>query len=185
MSPFWHWLKEDHALLKELYPSAPKEFILSKIKNHSWTAIQKEASRLRIKRSTKSSEYKKNKINIIKMEHKNPIELKKMKADFHIKPWTDVEHEILEIFYPRSSKTVILDTLRKRSWFEITIEAELLGIKRHVKDDEGKKKKIAYTLSKKKLEKLLYGMEYTIEEIAMKLNTTPAIVRRNISRYGL
>lgn len=184
MPPIWHWTEEDYALVKELYPSATKEEILSKIKHHSWAAIQKVASKLKIRRNV-NIDYKQNKITETKKNKSNPVALNKMKTTLNSMPWTDEEHEILEIFYPRSSKAVILDTLRKRSWLEITIEAELLGIKRLVKDDKGKKKKITYTLSKKKLEKLLYGMKYTIEEIARKLNTTPDIVRRNISRYGL
>ena len=165
MPPLWYWTEEEYALLKELYPHASKEVILVKLEHHSWLAIQKKACKLKIKRHVKS--YTKQ---------------KKIKAT---KAWTNEEHEILEIFYPRSSKEVILDTLKKRSWNEIIIEAELLGIKRYIKVGNGKKEKIAYTLSKKKLEKLLCGMEYTIEEIAKKLKTTPSIVRRNISRYGL
>jgi len=165
MPPLWYWTEEEYALLRELYPHASKEVILLKLEHHSWLAIQKKACKLKIKRYVKSYS-------------------KQQKAK-STKTWTDEEHEILEIFYPRSSKEVILDTLKKWSWKEITVEAELLEIKRYVQDDNGKKKKIAYTLSKKKLEKLLYGMEYTIDEIAKKLKTTPAIVRRNISHYGL
>jgi hypothetical protein len=163
---WYSWKEEEHKLLKELYPKESKEVILATLKNHSWAAIQKKASKLKLKRHVKSY-------------------TKQNKKEVITRSWSTYEHEVLEIFYPRSSKEVILDTLRTRSWKEIVCEANVLGIKRYVKDDNRKKKKIAYTVSKKKLEKLLYGMEYTIEEIAEKLKTTPDIVRRNISRYGL
>lgn len=50
MPPIWPWTEEDRQKLKDLYPQAPKKYILSKIKHRSWHAIQKEASRLKIKR---------------------------------------------------------------------------------------------------------------------------------------
>jgi hypothetical protein len=50
MPPIWPWTEEDRQNLRALYPEAPKKHILAKIRHHSWHAIQKEASRLKIKR---------------------------------------------------------------------------------------------------------------------------------------
>jgi predicted transcriptional regulator len=54
------WSDEDREILKKLYPKATKEEILKALNNEyrqkTWTAIQKEASRLKIKRD---EEYKK------------------------------------------------------------------------------------------------------------------------------
>ena len=51
------WSDEDKETLKKLYPEATKEEILkalnSEYKKKSWQAIQKEASRLKIKRNEK------------------------------------------------------------------------------------------------------------------------------------
>ena len=51
------WSDEDRQILIKLYPSATKEKILEtlnkKFKTKTWSAIQKEASRLKIKRKVK------------------------------------------------------------------------------------------------------------------------------------
>lgn len=51
------WSDEDREILKKLYPDATKEEILkalnSEYKKKTWQAIQKEASRLKIKRDIK------------------------------------------------------------------------------------------------------------------------------------
>ena len=48
------WSEDDREILKKLYPSADKKEILSALNNEyrkkTWTAIQKEASRMGIKR---------------------------------------------------------------------------------------------------------------------------------------
>lgn len=53
------WSDEDRKILKELYPAAEKKDILkalnSKNRKKTWMAIQKEASRLEIKREIKIS----------------------------------------------------------------------------------------------------------------------------------
>jgi len=53
------WSDEDRELLKKLYPDANKKEILealnTKYHKKTWVAIQKEASRLQIKRNFKSS----------------------------------------------------------------------------------------------------------------------------------
>jgi Fe-S cluster biosynthesis and repair protein YggX len=187
MPPIWRWTDEDRAILKELYPHATKDVILSKITHKTWVAITKEASRLGIKRNSDFDAKRRygntGKPEETKMDREQLLDIK---AGFRSKPWSEDEHEALKIFYPRSAMEIVLDTLSKRSWMEIKIEAELLGIKRRVNDFEPKrKKKISHTLSKKKLEKLLVKEDITVEEIAEKLNTTPDIVRRNMSRYGL
>jgi hypothetical protein len=181
------WTDEEIASLKELYPYASKEKILSRITRRKWHPIQKMASRLGIKRDAgfdiQSQYIKTKKTAETKMDREQLLQTKEYMG---AKPWSEEEHETLKIFYPKSDKEIVLDTLRKRSWMEIEIEAELLGIKRRV-DDSGwvRKINIRYTLSKKKLAKLLADEDITIEDIAEKLNTTPDIVRRNISRYGL
>jgi hypothetical protein len=184
----WPWTDEDISLLKELYPYALESVILSKITHKTWGAIQQKASRLGIKRNTDFNE-KRQSANSRKSDESklDRNQLLDLKANFRSKPWTDEEHESLKIFYPRADQEIVLDTLRKRSWSEIKIEAELLGIKRLVNDNVFRKKTklTSYTLSKKKLEKLLANEDITVEEIAEKLNSTPDIVRRNISRYGL
>jgi len=188
MPPIWRWTDEDRSILKELYPYATKEKILSQITHKTWVAITKEASRLGIKRNS-GFDIKRQSVNFRKPEESkmDRNQLLEIKAGFRSKPWTDEEHESLKIFYPRAEQEIVLDTLRKRSWTEIKIEAELLGIKRLVNDNVFRKKTklTSYTLSKKKLEKLLANEDITVEEIAEKLNSTPDIVRRNISRYGL
>ena len=51
------WSEEDREILKKLYPIANKKEILSALNNKyrkkTWIAIQKEASRLNIKRDKK------------------------------------------------------------------------------------------------------------------------------------
>ena|SRR4030042_2016700 len=51
------WSDEDRKILKQLYPTATKEELLKALngeyKRKTWTAIQKEASRLKIKRDIK------------------------------------------------------------------------------------------------------------------------------------
>jgi hypothetical protein len=187
MPPRWPWPDEDISLLKELYPYAPKEVILSRITHKTWHSIQKMASRLGIKRDAgfdiKSQYIKTKKSAETKMDREQLLQTKEYIGS---KPWSEEEHETLRIFYPKSDKEIVLDTLRKRSWMEIEIEAELLGIKRRVNDSGWvRKRNIRYTLSKKRLAKLLADEDITIEDIAERLNTTPDIVRRNISRYGL
>jgi hypothetical protein len=183
----FQWTDEEIATLKELYPYASKEEILSRITHRKWHPIQKQASRLGIKRDSgfdiKSQYIKSKKSTKTKMDREQLLQTKK---NFGSKPWSEEEHETLRIFYPRSDKDIVLDTLNKRSWMEIEIEAELLEIKRRV-DDSGwiRKRNIRYTLSRKKLAKLLEDEDITIEDIAERLNTTPDIVRRNMSRYGL
>lgn len=53
------WSDEDREILKKLYPSAEKKEILQalnlKTRTKTWSAIQKEASRLKIKREVISS----------------------------------------------------------------------------------------------------------------------------------
>jgi hypothetical protein len=52
------WSDEDRELLIKLYPTATKEELLKTLngeyKNKTWPAIQKEASRLKIKRELKN-----------------------------------------------------------------------------------------------------------------------------------
>lgn len=57
MPPIWPWTSEDRQVLKELYPQAPQKYILKKIKHRTWHAIQKEASRLGIKREIREDNY--------------------------------------------------------------------------------------------------------------------------------
>jgi len=51
------WSDEDRVVLKQLYPEAEKEEILKALngqyKHKTWSAIQKEASRLKITRDSK------------------------------------------------------------------------------------------------------------------------------------
>ena len=52
------WSDEDREILKKLYPVATKEELLkalnSEYRKKTWTAIQKEASRLKIKREVQN-----------------------------------------------------------------------------------------------------------------------------------
>jgi transcriptional regulator with XRE-family HTH domain len=48
--PTYSWTEEDRRIVRNLYPSAPKTDILSKLKHRTWHSIQKEASRQKIKR---------------------------------------------------------------------------------------------------------------------------------------
>jgi len=51
MSIIW-WSEKERNLLKNLYPESAKDNIIKALKNKTWYAIQKEASRLGIKRTT-------------------------------------------------------------------------------------------------------------------------------------
>src|SRR4030042_6014360 len=52
------WSEEDREILKKLYPTATKEELLKALngeyKHKTWVAIQKEASRLKIKREVQN-----------------------------------------------------------------------------------------------------------------------------------
>jgi transcriptional regulator with XRE-family HTH domain len=48
--PVYAWTDDDREVIKKLYPYAPKKSILTKLKHRTWSAIQKEASRIGIKR---------------------------------------------------------------------------------------------------------------------------------------
>ena len=98
--------------------------------------------------------------------------------------WTDDEREILKNLYPKAEKKIILKTLKNKSWYACQKEARRLGLKRLVKKGRPKKKKRT-SVGKKQLEKLLNETDLTIYEIAVKLNTTPDIIRRTIFKYGL
>ena len=99
--------------------------------------------------------------------------------------WTDDEREILKNLYQRAAKKVILKTLKNKSWYACQKEAKRLGLKR-VKQKRGRpKKKKRSSVGKKELEKLLNETDLTIYEIAVKLNTTPDIIRRTIFKHGL
>ena len=98
--------------------------------------------------------------------------------------WTDEEREILKKLYPDTPEKEILKKLKNKSWYACKKEAGLLGLKRSLKKGRPKKKKRT-SVGKKQLEKLLNETDYTIYEIAEKLNTTPDIVRRCIFKYGL
>jgi transcriptional regulator with XRE-family HTH domain len=103
--------------------------------------------------------------------------------------WCKEEIEILEIFYPQSPEDIILNLLNMKTWNECIQKAKELGIgrKEQVKKKQRKRKKdkIRYTISIKKLKKLLDETELTIIEIAKRLKTTPDIVRRNIFKHNL
>ena len=47
---FKHWTDEDHENLKKMYPTSPQDQILNVLQHRTWHSIQKEASRLKIKR---------------------------------------------------------------------------------------------------------------------------------------
>jgi hypothetical protein len=96
-------------------------------------------------------------------------------------PWSTEEQEMLKMYFPRLREKEILEVLEGRSWLECCREAERLGIKRLV---TGREKKPGTVIGKLKLQKLLDN-DYTVEEIAKKLKSTPEIVRRNIRRYDL
>ena len=51
MSIIW-WSEKEREFLKKLYTNSSKDEILKALKNKTWYAIQKEASRLGIKRNT-------------------------------------------------------------------------------------------------------------------------------------
>lgn len=53
----WPWTEEDRAIIKKLYPYRSKSDILLSLKHRTWHAIQKEASRLGIKRIFKDEGY--------------------------------------------------------------------------------------------------------------------------------
>ena len=109
----------------------------------------------------------------------------KEKKDPH--KWSSEEREALEIFFPRSPMEIVLDVIPTKSWYQCLEEAGKLGIKRRFdeKPVQGRpKKKPKYNISKKKLSELL-ETALTIEEIAIKLGTTPDIVRRSIFKWDL
>jgi len=95
--------------------------------------------------------------------------------------WTDVEREMLKMYFPALKEKDILDVLSGHTWSECCKEAERLGIKRLV---TGREKKPVAVFAKATLQKLLDN-NYTVEEIAKKLKSTPEIVRRNMRRYDL
>ena len=78
------WSDEDREILKKLYPEATKEELLkalnSEYRKKTWTAIQKEASRLKIKRDEKYKKVgRKKKKPRIHLGHKELAEMLKTK----------------------------------------------------------------------------------------------------------
>lgn len=78
------WSDDDREILKKLYPEAPKEEILkalnSECRKKTWPAIQKEASRLKIKRDEKYKKLgRKKKKPRIHLGHKELAEILKKK----------------------------------------------------------------------------------------------------------
>jgi len=53
MSVIW-WTDEERALLKKLYPNTEKNKIIKMLKNKSWYACRKEATRLGLQRELKN-----------------------------------------------------------------------------------------------------------------------------------
>jgi hypothetical protein len=100
--------------------------------------------------------------------------------------WTDEEIELLKQLYPKTiDKKEIIKALKNKSWFAIKKQAELLDIKREIKNHGGRpKKKLRQVLGKNELTELL-RKDLTIDDIAKKLRTEPHIVRRFIQKYGL
>lgn len=100
--------------------------------------------------------------------------------------WTDQENELLKQIYPNTiDKNDIIKALKNKSWYAIKKQAELLGIKREVKNTGGRpKKKPKQFLGEKQLREIL-KTNLTIMEIAKKLRTEPDIVRKFIQKYGL
>ena len=100
--------------------------------------------------------------------------------------WTDEENELLKKLYPNAiDKNDIIKALKNKTWYAIKKQADLLGIKREIRNPGGrKKKKPKQFLGKNQLAEIL-KKKYTIEEIAKKLRTEPHIVRRFIQKYGL
>lgn len=100
--------------------------------------------------------------------------------------WTDEQNEILKQLYPKTiNKNDIMKALKNKTWYAIKKQADLLGIKREVKNQGGrKKKKPRIHLGHKELAEIL-KTKYSIDEIAKKLRTTPETVRLYIQKYGL
>jgi hypothetical protein len=100
--------------------------------------------------------------------------------------WTDEENELLKQLYPKTiDKNDIIKALKNKSWYAIKKQADLLGIKRDVRNPGGRpKKKPRIHLGHKELAEIL-KKNLTIDEIAKKLRTTPDTVRRYIQKYGL
>lgn len=104
----------------------------------------------------------------------------------HTGAWVQTEIEVLELYYPRcEDKSIILDLLPGRSWYECATKAHELGIKRLVDEKAlARAKKPKAVLPKDKLATLL-RQDLTLEEIAQRMKTTVDIVRRHMWRYGL
>jgi hypothetical protein len=100
--------------------------------------------------------------------------------------WTDEQNELLKQLYPNTiDKKEIIKALKNKTWYAIKKQAELLELKREIKNTGGRpKKKPKQFLGKNQL-LILLQKDLTIEEIALKLRTEPHIVRRYISKYGL
>jgi hypothetical protein len=54
-NPVFRWTEEDREIIRRLYPKDPKHTILAVLSWHTWHAIQKEASRLKIKRKVRDA----------------------------------------------------------------------------------------------------------------------------------
>jgi hypothetical protein len=131
------WTEKNREILQKLYPNASIDEILKNLPDATWHACQKEASRLGIRRLKTEKKKKllspKGKLNL--------YDFKEVKRGKKCPTWTDEEHEILQIFFPRSSQEIILDTLPKKYWIDICMEAEKLGIKRLIEDKPKRKKR--------------------------------------------
>jgi len=100
--------------------------------------------------------------------------------------WTDEENEILKKLYPKTlDKNDIIKTLKNKSWYAIKKQADLLGVKREVRNPGGRKKKKPKQFLGKNQLKTFLEKDLTIDEIAIKLRSEPHIVRRYITKYGL
>jgi hypothetical protein len=100
--------------------------------------------------------------------------------------WTDEDNELLKKLYPNTiDKNDIIKALKNKTWYAIKKQADLLGIKREIKNTGGRpKKKPKQFLGERQLRALL-EKDLTIEKIALKLRSEPHIVRRYIQKYGL
>ena len=100
--------------------------------------------------------------------------------------WTDEDNELLKNIYPKTiDKNDIIKALKNKTWYAIKKQADLLGIKREIKNPGGRKKKKPKQFLGERQLRVLLEKDLTIEDIAKKLRSEPHIVRRYIQKYGL
>lgn len=176
------WSSEEVAYLRNNYANAPKEEILSHIKNKSWGSIKAVASRHKLVRDCDS---------ILKDKVRNKTASRPL--------WTEEEDLVIKEMYHSSSKEDILNSLPKRSWKSIRARALKLNIKRDSKKikSEAQEKLKETNLKKYKVDNLFkdpsfqkkirksFKDKYQVDYPMQLEESKNKVKKNNLEKYGV